>query len=48
MRRETLGLPTLPIVYLPHPMMTRSAAEIDQLADQMLDDVVNMLTEEAQ
>ena len=46
LRREALGLPTLPVVLLPHPMMTRTAAEIDQLVDQVIDEVVRKLTVE--
>ncbi|HYF18440.1 MAG TPA: hypothetical protein VEA40_11285 [Ramlibacter sp.] len=45
-RKEALGLPALPIVWLPHPMMTRSPAEIEQFADQVLDEVVRILTQE--
>lgn len=48
MRREALGLPTLPIIYLPHPMMTRKPQEIEQFADQVLPDVVRYLTEAPQ
>ena len=44
-RRDTLGLPQLPIVFLPHPMMTRSREEIEALADQVLSEVVERLTE---
>lgn len=46
-RRDRLGLPALPIVYLPHPMMTKSEAEIERLVDELMDEVVGMLTEEA-
>jgi hypothetical protein len=47
-RSETLGLRGLPIVYLPHPMMTKSAAEIEQLAGEVVDEVVKHLTEGSQ
>lgn len=43
-RRSSLGLPELPLVFLPHPMMTKTPAEIEQLADQVLDEVVQRLT----
>ena len=43
-RRETLGLPDQPVVFLPHPMMTRTPAEIEEIADQALDEVVKSLT----
>ena len=43
-RRSSLGLPELPLVFLPHPMMTKTAAEIEQLADQVLAEVVQQLT----
>ncbi len=45
-RRETLGLPQLPIVFLPHPMMTKNKAEIDQLVEEVFQDVVQKLTEQ--
>lgn len=43
-RRESLGLAALPVVFLPHPMMTRTLAEIEEIADQALDEVVKSLT----
>jgi hypothetical protein len=43
-RRESLGLAALPVVFLPHPMMTRTPAEIEEIADQALDEVVKSLT----
>jgi len=43
-RRESLGLPDLQIVFLPHPMMTRTAAQVGELADQFLEEVVQKLT----
>lgn len=46
-RRETLGLPDLPIIFLPHPMMTKTQAEIEQLADQVFQEVLQKLTEQA-
>ena len=44
-RKKALGLPDLPIVYLPHPMMTRNAAEIETFADEVMDEVRKHLTE---
>ena len=38
-RREMLRMPDLPFVMLPHPMMVRSAEEIDAIAQQVLADV---------
>jgi hypothetical protein len=43
-RRESLGMPEQPVVFLPHPMMTRTPAEIEAIADQALDEVVKSLT----
>lgn len=43
-RREALGLPAQPVVFLPHPMMTRTAEQIEAIADQVLDEVVQRLT----
>lgn len=47
-RRESLGLPALPIIYLPHPMMTRKPQEVEQFADEILPDVIRFLTEAPQ
>jgi hypothetical protein len=44
-RKNSLGLPDLQIVYLPHPMMTRSPAEIEKLADEVFAEVKKDLTE---
>jgi hypothetical protein len=46
-RRETLGLPNQPVVFLPHPMVTRTPAEIEEIADQALDEVVRLLVAES-
>ena len=43
MRRSSLGLANLPIVWLPHPMMNKTPAEIEELADQVLDETVRLL-----
>jgi len=42
-RRKALGLAELPVVFVPHPMMTRTQDEIEELADQVLSDVVRVL-----
>ena len=46
-RRESLHLPTLPLVFLPHPMMTRTAEEIEAIADQIADEVARVFLEQA-
>ncbi len=46
-RRTSLGLPDLPLIFLPHPMMTKTQAEVEQLADGVLDEVVQYLTGQA-
>jgi len=38
-RLEALHLPAMPVVLLPHPMMTRTAEEIEQIAAQVADEV---------
>jgi len=43
-RREMLGLPDLPTLFLPHPLMTRTASEIDQLASGVVDQTLELLT----
>ncbi len=43
-RREMLGLPDLPTLFLPHPLMTRTASEIDKLAMGVLDQTLALLT----
>jgi hypothetical protein len=45
-RRESLGIADLPVVYLPHPMMTRTPAELESIADQFVAEVVRHLTQE--
>jgi hypothetical protein len=44
LRRAALGLPELPLVFVPHPMMTRTPAELEDIADQVLGEVVRALT----
>ena len=43
-RREALGLSELPVVFLPHPMMTRTPDEIERIAADVVDEVVRHLT----
>jgi hypothetical protein len=43
-RREALGLADLPVAFLPHPMMTRTADEIEQIAADVVDEVARLLT----
>lgn len=45
-RLRALGLPGLPVFFLPHPIMPRTPAEIEQLAAQYLDRVIGALTGE--
>lgn len=42
--REFLKMPDLPVVFLPHPMQTRSPAEIEAIADATVDEVAQALT----
>ena len=42
-RREALGLPDLRLVFLPHPMMTRTPEEIEQIAGDVVDEVARSL-----
>ena len=42
-RRESLDMPGLAVLFLPHPMMTRTPAEIETIADEMIDEVVRAL-----
>jgi hypothetical protein len=37
---EGMGLPELPIVVVPHPLMTRTPAELKAIADSLLAAVV--------
>lgn len=46
-RRESLGLSDLPLVFLPHPMMTRTPAEIEEIAEQVVNEVAQILVAEA-
>ena len=40
-------MPDLPVVFLPHPMMTRTAEEIEAIADQIADEVARVFLEQA-
>ena len=42
--RESLKMPALPVVFLPHPMQTRSPEEIETIADSAVDEVARALT----
>jgi hypothetical protein len=42
-RRESLGLAELPVIFLPHPMMTRTSGEIEEIADEALKEIVQSL-----
>ena len=46
-RREALKLPKLPLVFLPHPMMNRDAAEIEAIAERFADAIARIFTNEA-
>jgi hypothetical protein len=39
-RRESLGLPGLPVVWVVHPMMNLTSDQIEALADKVLPDVI--------
>lgn len=43
-RLRALGLPELPVIFLPHPIMPRTPAEIEQLAAGHVAQVVQALT----
>jgi len=43
-RRATLGVPDLPIIFLPHPMMNKTKEEIEVIADQVLQEAIDGLT----
>ena len=46
-RREMLRLPDLPLVFLPHPMMIRTADEIASIADDVVATVARTFTHSA-
>ena len=39
-RRESQGVPELPLVWVVHPMMNLLPAQIEELADRILPDVI--------
>jgi hypothetical protein len=39
-RLAALHLPAMPVVLLPHPMMTKTAEDIEDIAAQVADEVV--------
>ncbi len=45
-RRESLNLPTLPLVFLPHPMMNHTADEIEAIADRVADAIARVFQDE--
>jgi hypothetical protein len=47
MAARARGVPALPTLVLPHPMETRSAAEIEEIASERFDDLVALLVERA-
>ncbi len=38
---QGMGLPELPIVVVPHPLMTRTQAELREIAEALLSEVVD-------
>ena len=40
-RRESQGVPELPLVWVVHPMMNLLPPQIEELADKILPDVIN-------
>ena len=40
-------MPTLPLVFLPHPMMNRSAQEIEDIAERYADAIARIFVVEA-
>ena len=45
-RRESLNLPNLPLVFLPHPMMNHSAAEIEAIAERVADAIAHVFLDD--
>jgi hypothetical protein len=43
-RSKSLGLPSLPILLIDHPLANRVLDEIDTIAAQRLDEVIQLLT----
>jgi hypothetical protein len=44
---EALGMSTLPIVVIPHPLAGISADEVEHRGDAVLDEVIYVLTEDS-
>lgn len=44
-RRESQGVPDLPLVWVVHPMMNLLQPQIEELADKILPDVLKALME---
>ncbi|MEI8400494.1 MAG: hypothetical protein WCG12_06775 [Alcaligenaceae bacterium] len=44
-RSKSLGLPSLPILLIDHPLANRSIDEIESIAAQRLADVIKLLTD---
>ena len=42
---DGMGLPDLPMVVVPHPLMTRTPAELTQIAEALLPQVVDAALE---
>ena len=42
-RAKAFGLPDLPVIYIDHPLMTRSAEEIAAIADERATQVADAL-----
>lgn len=43
---RSLGMPGMPIVFVPHPLSGLKAAEVQDKADAVLEQVIQALTEE--
>ena len=47
-RRESLGLPDLAVVWVAHPMMNLTPAQVETLADNVLPDVIGAVVAQPQ
>lgn len=45
MRAAALGMPDLRLAVIPHPLADRTPAQLEEVVDAVLDDVVAALTE---
>lgn len=43
MKRVQLGRPDLPVVYVPHPLSSRTDEDVRRLAEESVDEVVRAL-----